>query len=541
MTRMNKITLWVVLCLPLIFIGGGCDETVTLPKVPVLVGLEEDVEQHLTATYARLESAIQRESGTELAASFGDAAITYHAYDLVLMAQSCYQQALVLDPDSNQWKYLLARILQKEGKTERALQLFSEILSRLPDHPPTLLAAAELKLQSGDSAGARIWFQQLLRIDPRSAPAFFGLGRISLQDGQHSDAIRFFEEALRYSPAATGLRYPYGLALRDAGRESEAQQQMLLRGPSFPMVPDRWLEEVRNRPIGARIPLNRGTTRFKAGQYHKALEQFQRAVQVAPDSATAQLNLGSALVKLGRSPEALGHYQEALRLDPGSTTAWFDLGVIHARAGDEEEAIRCYDQTLAIESGHQAARFNRANSLRRLKQYQEAAKEMKTVRQQVPGNVVAWIAEVVCYLRLEQPELALSTCQEGKIATGNAARLVSLLARLEATSTVVIAKPQLMKTLGELENLLLKETTLELVECKAMVLAALNRFKEALQWQNSAIDAARSANRIDILERLQKNQQRYFRGEPAVDPWPEESASTGSGSGVGSVNNSTSQ
>gem|GEM_PF-857538 len=528
----------------MLLLPGGCNPPESIPMPPPLVGLEEDVEDHLKRTYTRLQLALKDQSGRQLAVAFGDAAISYHAYDLVRMAQACYQHALVHDPDSLQWRYLLARILQKEGETERALQLYNDILKQNANHPPTLLAAAELKFQSGDAEGARVWFQRLLRLDPRSAPALSGLGRISLQQGRALEAVGYLQEALRYSPAASGLRYPYGLALRDAGREKEAQQQMRMRGPSFPRVRDPWLDEVRNRPIGARIPLNRGTTLFTAGQYLKALEQFQKAVKVAPDSATAQLNLGSALVKLQRSDEAIGCYEEALRLDPGATTAWFDLGVIHAETGDESEAIRCYDQALAIDGGHHSARFNRANALRRQQQYEESAREMKLVRQQVPGNEVAWIAEVVCYLRLEQVELARSTCREGRMATGNAARLVSLMARIEATSPEK-DRSQLEQTLGELAILRSKQTTLELVESTAMVLAALTRYGEAQQWQESAIEAARAAKRIDILDRLQGNQARYSRGEPAVDPWPEasseESSSSGAGEGTGSESGSTSQ
>ena len=169
---------------------------------------------------------------------------------------------------------------------------------------------------------------------------------------------------------------------------------------------------------------------------------------------------------------------------------------------------------------------------------------MKRVRQQVPGNEVAWIAEVVCYLRLEQVDLARSTSLEGRMATGNATRLVSLVARIEATSSEKDSA-QLEQILAELAIHRSKQTTLELVESTAMVLAALTRYGEAQQWQESAIEAARAAKRFDIVDRLQGNQERYSRGEPAVDPWPEESSeessSPGTGEGVGSESGSTSQ
>jgi tetratricopeptide (TPR) repeat protein len=240
--------------------------------------------------------------------------------------------------------------------------------------------------------------------------------------------------------------------------------------------------------------------------------------------------MGSALAKLKRYPEAIVCYQEALRLDSSSTTAWFDIGVIHAARGDDEAAIECYDRALLAYPANTDARFNRANALRRRKKFDTAAQEMRRVRTVLPGQSAAWLAEAVCFIRMDLTEEALRVCVEGLSATGRNRRLVSMHARLLATSENPTAS-EIEQSLAEIEELLANQTTLEEVESKAMLLAASGRHADALRWQDAAIGAARNASRDDIVKRLLGNRELYSRGFPASDPWPEEESSSSPPSG----------
>ena len=506
---------------------AGCSAPSRWPPAPPLVGLEENVAVHLSEEYARLEAIPDDSTAEQRSEVIGDVAISYHGYDLLLMASSLYRLAIEDAPRQTRWKYLLARVEGSLGNAQDAISHYQAVLREKPDHLPALAALAELQREQGLEAVAIAHFKKMLDIDPLCAQALTGLGRLALQGGDAQQAVTYLEEALRLSPGATGVRYPYGLALRNIGRTDEAVIQMSSRGDAFPMVPDRWLAEVRSRPIGARIPLNRGTTFFKEGFYEKALEQFELAVNAAPDAATAHLNKGSALAKLKRYPEANQCYQEALRLDSSSTTAWFDIGVIHAARGDDDGAIECYDRALLASPSNTDARFNRANALRRLKKFEIAAQEMRRVRTELPGQSAAWLAEVVCFIRLDSLEEAMKVCVEGLSATGRHRRLVSLHARLLATSEQPVAS-EIDQSLAEIDRLLAKQTTLEEVESKAMLLAASGRHADALRWQDAAIGAARNANRDDIVKRLQGNRDLYSRGFSASDPWPEEEPSPSS-------------
>lgn len=498
----------------------GCFQFDGLPPEPTLRGLESDVATHLKQTYETLREANSTQKGSTLGKAFGDAGMTYHAYDLPMMAKACYLKARELNHEDRRWIYLLAQVNIELGDLERAQTGLGSLVYREPDNLPARVAYGEIQAKLNQVDFAKDIFRRILKDHPQCAPALAALGKIALKEGNAELARIRLEEALNLSPGSSGLRYPYGLALRELGETELALKQMEARGDAFPRVNDPWLEEVRNRPVGARIPLNRGITFFQEGYYEKAHEQFKIAVESSPESASAHLNLGSALVKLKKPMLAIKEFNEAIRLDPDSTMSWFNLGVIYAALKEDLEAIHCYDQALLIEPRMPEGLFNRANALRRLKRYQQAAQEMRKVRELRPGNTLAWLAESVCFYRIDDEDEALRVCREGRLATANEPRLVSLESRILATQNPV-SVDALKSSLVEIDQLLDKEKALEFVETKAMLLAALGNFQEALQWQEAALQAARSAGEKLIVERLRTNKNHYSRGERARDPWPE--------------------
>ena len=84
-----------------------------------------------------------------------------------------------------------------------------------------------------------------------------------------------------------------------------------------------------------------------------------------------------------------------------------------------------------------------------------------------------------------------------------------------------VSADDLNSAMAEIDQLLEHEKALEFVETKAMLLAAMGNFEEALQWQEAALQAARNAGEKLIVDRLTTNKSHYSRGEPARDPWPE--------------------
>jgi len=100
-----------------------------------------------------------------------------------------------------------------------------------------------------------------------------------------------------------------------------------------------------------------GVSAYRAGDYARALAQFERARSLGYDSPQLRFNLGLSYYQRRRLPEARAQF-EALRRDPGfEGIADFHLALVAARQGDRARARALW---RALEQGPDAALAQRA-------------------------------------------------------------------------------------------------------------------------------------------------------------------------------------
>lgn len=484
-----------------------------------LSSFEKSVREHLQEAIL-LRSAST--SGDRAAASkkFMDAGKIFQAYGLHLHAVETYRHGLSLSKDNHELAYLLALCLRDMGRPEEAKKVLKPWIERRPGHVNSRLAVAQIDYEATRYDESVLNLQKILSRDPESVPALGILGQVRLQEGKPEEAIELLKEALSLSPGASALRYPLGLAYRAVGELELAEEQMQLRGIAIPRAQDTWLAQVLTLRRGGRVHLNEGTLYFSEGLYSKAEESFLKALEQDPESPTVHLNLGSTRVKLGRLPEARIDLLEAIRLDPDLALAWFDLGVIEAQEGSDDEAVQCYDRALEIDENQTEALFNRGNAYRRLGKHDSAFADFERLIRQTPGNSMAWLAGAVCLIRLNQWKDGQTWIERALQVHPREVRLLGIRWRLMACDRSV-SKEILEKELDSLTTLTRQRPDLELLEARAMMLAATGQFEVALALQKALIKAAAEAQRPDLAKRLIPHENAYANQQFPFDPWPE--------------------
>jgi tetratricopeptide (TPR) repeat protein len=79
-----------------------------------------------------------------------------------------------------------------------------------------------------------------------------------------------------------------------------------------------------------------------------ALEEMDRASQLAPGDADIRADFGLALALVGRTPEAIKQLYEALRLDPNSAETHNNLGLALLASGKARESIPEFQAALHL-------------------------------------------------------------------------------------------------------------------------------------------------------------------------------------------------
>ena len=92
--------------------------------------------------------------------------------------------------------------------------------------------------------------------------------------------------------------------------------------------------------------LRRGTINGMLNRTDQAIDCCRRATALLPDSVEMCMHLASALLQGNKWADAIEQCEKATQMAPGSATAWFMLGRSRAEQGLLEEAIDAFRKGL---------------------------------------------------------------------------------------------------------------------------------------------------------------------------------------------------
>jgi tetratricopeptide (TPR) repeat protein len=123
---------------------------------------------------------------------------------------------------------------------------------------------------------------------------------------------------------------------------------------------------------------NLGTAFYENPTTHQeAVQEFQQALQLAPDSAPEKLNCALALLRAGREEEAVSRLQEVQRQYPSLPHTWFNLGIYYKRRGDVPRAIAQFEGMIVRTPQEPIAHYQLGTLYREIKRNAEAQAEFE--------------------------------------------------------------------------------------------------------------------------------------------------------------------
>ena len=134
----------------------------------------------------------------------------------------------------------------------------------------------------------------------------FFCGYAEAQRGDYTRALDFYEQALAEAPSPSLERASIVINMASCWKNLGEYSRALKHLDSIEQEADS-LKEFHHL---------RGVCWYYTGLYEKAIECFERAVEIDPGSAIDYANIASSLRKLGHEKEAIALYQMALEMDP---------------------------------------------------------------------------------------------------------------------------------------------------------------------------------------------------------------------------------
>jgi len=288
----------------------------------------------------------------------------------------------------------------------------------------------------GDLATAKIEVQKLLAGEPQNPAALLGSGIIALEEGNPVQALEAFRHVLQQNPEHADALVYTSIAHAQTGEYNDAIDEVnhTLRnarvgsGPlSFLMFLETTgdLEDLppSKKPLCLLAHYYRYLRIFDPTNSRPAIRYAKRAIAAGDRPAEAYLTIGVVYEKTDQPERALETFQKAIEIDPHQADALWWSGILYSRRGDAVNAYRMnkaafdakpnesfylrnlhlvlvdklgdYQQAIAILEGVVAVRPDDVTALERLGHvygfidYGRAANIFRRVLQLDPNNAYA--------------------------------------------------------------------------------------------------------------------------------------------------------
>jgi len=103
---------------------------------------------------------------------------------------------------------------------------------------------------------------------------------------------------------------------------------------------------------------NMGIICQEIGDFDRAFEAFQKSIEINPQYEKGYNNLGILLYLKGRNEEALEAFQKAVAINPNNIESHINLGVLFKKQGQLDKAIASYQKALDINPLHREIYYN---------------------------------------------------------------------------------------------------------------------------------------------------------------------------------------
>ncbi len=193
-------------------------------------------------------------------------------------------------------------------------------------------AYAYVKLKQFNEAEDQ--FRQILAIDPNHIRSRIGLGKTLCDQGKYWECIQEYEQ------------------IKDAG-----DLNWLLKGntnATLVLLIGKYNDLLSRDPSDPDVHYSLGVVYSKRGQIEKALEHYERAVQLKPNFKNALFNLASCLESLKKFERAVDYYEQVINLpgekDELDNHALIHLSQIYEKLGEIEKARKYNDLNKKIKN-----------------------------------------------------------------------------------------------------------------------------------------------------------------------------------------------
>lgn len=364
-------------------------------------------------------------------AALGELARLYVANGFPKPAEVVLHMLMSHQPEDPRWPYYLAGILADGGRLEEAIPYLVEVASIKPDYVPARLKLAEGLRKLNRSEQAVKVYAEVLSKEPQNNEALAGLAVIDIEAGRWSEAkARLLSIVTRDSSFWTAFSLLATVA--DHLGESELAERARKRANEigrFKEITDPWTDELLPYCYDVYRLQVIASAKSTTGDQAAAIAALRHAAELAPDDARTRRHLGKVYLASNDIVHAREELERAVALDPAEPTSYVELEKVYKAGNDVAGAERLLAEGLKHAPNSPALHYEYALVLVAEGRVAEGVPHMERARDLAPENVGTYEKLAMGYFRLGRSDDAVQAIETGLKRDPNNGPLIFLKGR----------------------------------------------------------------------------------------------------------------
>lgn len=270
-------------------------------------------------------------------------------------AQNLAVKILEIKPGSPAALLLLGDAYKGQGKMEEALESFMEAAKNAKLFLDPIKKIADLHKATGNVKEETKYLEKLDKLSPLNVDRKIAIGDNYMTLGDREKAVGIFDDAIKLATKE---------AMAQVGRVTRTIAEHCIA--SAPELSEKYLRQSLESKRGMLDKsdietFNRlGITLRKQGKWDQAVEEYRKALKIAPNDAGLYYNMAMAYGEGRQFMDAHNFLDKALRINPdlwnANETVCFNIAMVYFRAARKEQAADYLQKALSINPNFERAK-----------------------------------------------------------------------------------------------------------------------------------------------------------------------------------------
>jgi tetratricopeptide (TPR) repeat protein len=278
-----------------------------------------------------------------------------------------------------------ARLFEKAGKYNEAIELLDQLLVRVGNEEVILLQKEQLHLRKNDLEGAVKVAEKLIELNPREGRYFANLADLYNNNGKPEKAMEIYQKALKDFPNDPSIQYgiaSYYKKKNDTAKYHEYIKKAILNqdfdDETQATILFSYLQELSN-----------DTT-----QREESLEITRQLAEQHPESPQI-IGLYAEILLVGGEPaKAAEQYKKAINLDPSNFNIWQRLLFSYTDRNNADSLIKYSEKAMRFFPNQAMVHYLNGIGYSNKKEYPKAIKSLTRGIDMQPEDNVALLADM---------------------------------------------------------------------------------------------------------------------------------------------------